>query len=91
MAAPRPEDFTMSLNWSAQHAFNFMRGTEDWGYPYWVEIDSKRVRLDSAIAYSPVGALNGAYDIDGHYVKVRFAHGVLQAFSADPLPAQPSP
>jgi methionyl-tRNA formyltransferase len=84
MSAPKDEDFELSTHWTAQHAFNFMRGTEDFGKPYFVQVGDRRLRLDSAIAYSPVGALQDAYRIEDHYVTLRFAHGVLQTYSKNP-------
>jgi len=86
MGVPSEEDFVLPLRWSAQHAFNFMRGTEDWKMPYTVHSGGKNIRLDSAIAYSPTGALEEDHRIDGHFVFIRFAQGVLQAYSNNPLP-----
>jgi methionyl-tRNA formyltransferase len=81
MGSPQEEDFELHTTWSAQHAFNFMRGTEDWKTPYTVHIGGKRLRLESAIAYSPAGAMDEDYRIEDQRVYVRFAQGVLQAYS----------
>ncbi|MCG6969554.1 MAG: hypothetical protein LJE85_07295 [Gammaproteobacteria bacterium] len=83
MGSPNAEDFELHTTWSAQHAFNFMRGTEDWKMPYTVHIGGKCLRLDSAIAYSPAGAMEEDYRVDGGLVFVRFAQGVLQAYSRE--------
>jgi len=86
MGVPTAGDFTLPLTWSAQHAFNFMRGTEDWKTPYSIYVGGKNISLESAIAYSPTGAMEETYRIDGSFVFVRFAQGVLQAYSNSPLP-----
>lgn len=83
MGSPKTEDFELHTTWSAQHAFNFMRGTEDWKIPYSVKIGGKLFRLDSAIAYSPSGSMEEDFRIDDHLVFIRFAHGVLQAYSSN--------
>ena len=38
---PKNDDFRLDLNWTAQHGFNFMRGTAEWQRPYFVEIDGE--------------------------------------------------
>lgn len=81
MGSPKTEDFELRTTWSAQHALNFMRGTEEWKTPYTVIIGGKKLRLESAIAYSPAGDMEEDYRIDEDRVFVRFAHGVLQAYS----------
>jgi methionyl-tRNA formyltransferase len=78
---PKEEDFELPLRWSAQHAFNFMRGTEDWKTPYSVYCGGTNIRLQSAIAYSPATAMGEDYRIDEHFVYIRFAQGLLQAYS----------
>jgi len=85
MGSPQAHDFELHTTWSAQHAFNFMRGTEDWNMPYNVHIGGKNLRLESAIAYSPAGAMEEDYSVDEHLVFVRFAQGVLQAYSKQPF------
>ena len=83
MGSPTTDDFELHTTWSAQHAFNFMRGTEDWKMPYTVHVGGKCLRLESAIAYSPAGAMEEDYRVDGDLVFVRFAQGVLQAYSRE--------
>ena len=85
MSTPKLEDFQLKPHWPAVQAFNFMRGTEEWHAPYYVHVGNTEIRLDSAIAYTPVGKLEEDYLIEDHYVNIRFAHGVLQAYSKIPL------
>lgn len=85
MGQAKTSDFELHINWSAQHAFNFMRGTEDWNMPYTVQIGGKNLLLESAIAYSPAGKMEEDYRIDGNIVFIRFAQGLLQAYSTNPL------
>lgn len=84
MGAPTEEEFNLPIRWSAQHAFNFMRGTEDWKTPYNVRTGGRQIRLESAIAYSPTGTMEEDCQIDTPYVFIRFAQGVLQAYSNNP-------
>lgn len=83
MGSPKSEDFELHTTWSAQHAFNFMRGTESWKMPYAVHTGGKTLRLESALAYSPAGAMEDDYKVEDQRVYVRFAQGVLQAYSRE--------
>ncbi len=80
MGSPAAEDFELHTTWSAQHAFNFMRGTEEWKTPYIVRIGGKTLLLESALAYSPAAVMEEDYRVEEHRVFVRFAQGVLQAY-----------
>ena len=82
MGTPKAQDFELPTTWSAQHAFNFMRGTEDWKSRYTVHTGGQTFRLDSALAYSPAGAMEEDFKVEDQRVFVRFAQGVLQAYSS---------
>lgn len=76
---PTANDFQMEASWSARRAFNFMRGTAEWGQPYPIEIGAQRLRLASAIEYSADEVLGTTHIQSGDDVRVQFAPGVLVA------------
>ncbi|RME55994.1 MAG: hypothetical protein D6790_15375, partial [Caldilineae bacterium] len=45
---PAPADFTLSPDWTARRAFNFMRGAAAWGFPFRLEIGGQRLQLRAA-------------------------------------------
>jgi methionyl-tRNA formyltransferase len=49
---PTDADFTIPANWTAQQAYTFMRGTDDWGRPYPLEIAGETLLLSEALAHS---------------------------------------
>jgi len=75
---PQASDFTIPLTWSAKHAFNFMRGTEEWEVPYPIEIGNKQFRLSRALAYSPLGKQPLPYNIEANTITIQFSQGLLQ-------------
>lgn len=48
---PSEHDFVIDTRWTAQHAYNFMRATRDFGYPYRCQIGSHCYLLDEAVDY----------------------------------------
>ncbi len=79
--APTAADFRLDLNWSARRAFNFMRGTDDWGRPYPVTIGGKTRRLATAVSYEADGALDESVVVDGRDVWVQFQPGALRVMA----------
>ncbi len=76
---PSAEDFTLDLAWTARRAFNFMRGTDEWGRRYLVEVGSAHLELATAPAYAETEILGAAYKRSGRDVRIQFAEGVLHA------------
>jgi methionyl-tRNA formyltransferase len=76
---PQPEDFCLSTAWTARQAFNFMRGTADWGRPYDLPIAGLRVSLSEAISFDPAGRLSRPFEREGDRVMINFTPGVLLA------------
>ncbi len=76
---PSADDFTLSLDWTAQRAFNFMRGTAAWGILYEVFIDGERVGFSKAWSYSDSGGEPGTIGRVGERWEIGFAQGVLVA------------
>lgn len=77
---PTEADFGLDLSWSAERAFNFMRGTMNWERPYFVEIDGKRIWLETAVAYHP--QVQQMRPLLRHQKRLRLqcSPGVLEAF-----------
>ena len=77
--APAAEDFRIDAGWTARHAFNFMRGTAEWGQPYPLAAGGTELTLAAAISYDAGATLEQAYVPTGDEVWVRLAQGVLRA------------
>jgi methionyl-tRNA formyltransferase len=77
--APSSEDFVMNTAWSARRAFNFMRGTIEWGQAYSIDIGGERLTLQSAIAFEAEERLDAPYRHLGRDILIRFTPGVLRA------------
>jgi methionyl-tRNA formyltransferase len=78
--APTHLDFELDLTWSAQRAFNFIRGTQEYGRPYFIQIGERKLWLDTAVAYDPIATQ--AQPIQRQYtniVNIQFSAGVLTA------------
>ena len=50
-SAPSAEDFALDANWHPRQAFNFMRGTAEWGVPFRLEIEDSVLWLDEALEW----------------------------------------
>lgn len=74
--APAESDFTLSTDWPARRAFNFMRGTADWGRPYRIEINGRTEWLAAAEEWRDV-TLDRPSVRHGRHVVIRFSPGVL--------------
>jgi methionyl-tRNA formyltransferase len=77
--APRTADFALDTDWSAQHAFNFMRGTSDWGLPYPVQVGGKTIQLRQALGYEPSARLPVPAVRAAGGVQLQFTPGMLIA------------
>jgi methionyl-tRNA formyltransferase len=76
---PIHADFELLLHWSSRQAFNFMRGTEEWGNNYQIKIEDKNIIVKSAMAYTPGGKRDEKYRIEANVAYIQFSPGVLQA------------
>jgi methionyl-tRNA formyltransferase len=76
---PGDADFALDMNWSARHAYNFMRGTGNWERPYFVQVQGETVWLDTAVSYQPEAVQNQAVVRQGQTVHIQFSPGILQA------------
>ncbi len=76
---PGPEAFHLDRRWTARHAFNFMRGTADWGHPYTLHDAGRQWLLRRALAYDPQAVQTPFVTRNGEVLRIRFSHGVLEA------------
>lgn len=76
---PTAADFRLDTRWPARRAFNFMRGTAEWGQPYPVEAGGSSLRLRTALSYEPAQTLAAPFRQVGATVWLQFRPGVLCA------------
>ena len=76
---PTRADWRITTSWTARRAFNFMRGTVEWGQPYLVDVGEAQLALAIAIAYEPDKLLHEAFVCVDDQVLIQFAAGVLRA------------
>lgn len=79
--APKPQasDFALDLNWSAERAFCFMRGSSEWQQPYLLTIGNEQFWLSHAFEYDPSAQLDKPFQSVEERFAFRFAQGVLWA------------
>ena len=73
---PEEQDFTIDSAWTAQHAFNFMRATQVFGYGYRCRIGSHQYLLDKAIDYDNNDSLSAA-EVKANRLYIPCNDGVL--------------
>jgi methionyl-tRNA formyltransferase len=76
---PTRDDWRIATSWTARRAFNFMRGTEEWGQAYVVDLGDRQLVLATALGYDPDELLPEAFMRLGDEVLIQFAAGVLRA------------
>ena len=76
---PATDDWRISTSWTAQRAFNFMRGSADWGQPYPVAIASTELQLAEALEYDSGKTVGAACLRENAVVSIQFTPGVLRA------------
>ena len=81
-SVPRDQDFVIDPAWSARRAFNFMRGTSEWGQLYPIELGEQRLMLKQALFYAADETLDRSYRLFGEQIDIQFSPGVLRALIA---------
>lgn len=76
---PTPDDWRLDTGWAARRAFNFMRGTAEWGQPYVVRAGGEQLELAMALGYEPGATLAAPLVRAGEQVRIQFVDGVLLA------------
>jgi methionyl-tRNA formyltransferase len=79
--APTAADFRIGADWSARRAFNFMRGTAEWGQLYPIALDDTELLLAEALSFEAEGRLEKPYIRQGGQAHIQMAPGVLCARS----------
>ena len=78
-STPEAQDFRLSTNWSARHAFNFVRLAASWGQPFPVIAGDRALLITEALDFRPSAVLGRPVRVDGEQVAVQFSPGVLYA------------
>jgi methionyl-tRNA formyltransferase len=81
-SAPQASDFEIETTWSAQRAFNFMRGTIEWQRAYPIEVAGQWFTLRQALFYSSHEVLDQPYRLFRDQIDIQFSPGVLRALVA---------
>ena len=76
---PKEKDFRFDTHFTAERAFRFMRGCEEWGVPFEVDVGGTVLVLDRALEYHHDTRMATPFDVDGDRVRIRFSDGVLEA------------
>jgi methionyl-tRNA formyltransferase len=76
---PTGDDFSISVEWGARRAFNFMRATEFWGFPYRLLGIDEPILLAEAVDWSMTGGEPGSVDREDELLRITFAEGRLIA------------
>ena len=76
---PKEKDFRFDTHFTAQRAFRFMRGTEEWGVPFEVDVGDTVLALERALDYHDDARMAVPFEIDGDSLRIRFSQGVLEA------------
>jgi methionyl-tRNA formyltransferase len=77
--SPAARDFELNTSWPARRAFNFMRGTAEWGRPYPLNAGGRRFRLTHAENYTLEETLTHSVVQTGDVLRIRFSPGALIA------------
>ncbi|MEJ2750073.1 MAG: formyltransferase family protein [Anaerolineae bacterium] len=82
---PQAADFQLDVGWSARRAFNFMRGTAEYGWPYSLLIEGRQLRMTEALAYEPDGVLERGVVGNGREAHIQFSPGILHTRLQAPI------
>ena len=74
---PQPADFHIPTTWPARRAFNFMRGTAEWGRPFTILAGDKVVVAHTAVSYQPEGQLPQPVVRQETISHIQFSPGIL--------------
>lgn len=77
--SPTAQDFQFPSTWPARRAFNFMRGTAEWGYAYQILTRKGTISLGTALTFSSSATLPEPFVTIGERVQVQLKPGVIEA------------
>jgi methionyl-tRNA formyltransferase len=76
---PQPQDYALDTDWSAQRAYNFIRGTRTPAEGYPIRLDGRQIYIETALAVEADRTLgNSAVPLNGE-ILIQFSPGVLHA------------
>jgi methionyl-tRNA formyltransferase len=76
--SPTAADFHIPTSWPIRRAFNFMRGTAEWGWPYVIESETEKIMVKTAVAFHPDQQLSQPVQYMENDIWIQFTSGVLQ-------------
>lgn len=76
---PAADDWRISSDWAARRAFNFMRGTSEWGVPYRLIAGGLELEIAEALDYRADNVLPAPVVWSGDELQIQFTPGVLRA------------
>ncbi|GMQ96075.1 MAG: methionyl-tRNA formyltransferase [Gammaproteobacteria bacterium] len=76
---PKEKDFRFDTHFTAERAFRFMRGTQEWGVSFEVDAGNAVLLLERALDYHDDARMAVPFEIAGDQVRIRFSDGVLEA------------
>lgn len=76
---PRESDFAVDRRWSARRAYNFMRGTGDWGRTYTVRVNGRPRQLHRAVGFEARGKQEDPVIEENQVLRIQFNPGILEA------------
>lgn len=76
---PKEKDFRFDTHFTAERAFRFIRGTQEWGAPFEVDAGEAVLLLDDALDYHDDARMAVPFEIEADRVRIRFSEGVLEA------------
>lgn len=76
---PQEKDFRFDTHFTAERAFRFVRGTEEWGVPFEVDAGGAVISLERALDYYDDARMAVPYEVDGDRIRIRCSVGVLEA------------
>lgn len=75
---PDTSAFKIPTTWPAQRAFNFMRGTSEWGRPYYIHTRESVWTVGTAVSYTPTGTLSKSPCFENGECLIEFNPGILR-------------
>ncbi len=76
---PTADDFALSTAWTARQAFNFLRGTADWGVPYRLDVGGETIWLAAALAFRDAAGMTALEESADDELWLPFTEGRLHA------------
>ena len=75
---PKQEDFIISTSWNVARAYNFIKGTMQWGQSYIVRSETEEFNIKSASSYSQSPCPHKNTEVDNNFI-ITFSDGCLFA------------